>query len=194
MNKNSLNQIEKAILVLKSGGVIAYPTDTVCGIGCDVFNQKAVARLFKIKGRGFDKPLSIACSNIQMIREIANISKTDEQIISNFLPGPYTFLLKKKKNISDLITAGNELVGVRIPDDQIILEIINKFGRPIITTSANISGYDDVFECDKITLNVDFKVLGDCKHKRSSTVYDLVNKKILRSGVGVGKLKEYFSN
>ena len=188
-----IDQINQAVEVLKNGGVIAYPTDTVYGIGCDVLNEKAVRRVFEIKGRDFSKPLSIACADLKMVKKYIKKCSNFDAIASKLLPGPYTILLPKDELISDPITAGSDLVGVRVPNHKLCLSIIKKFGQPIITTSANLSGQPDIIKYDKIILPVDYIVHGKCKHNKPSTVIDLANKKILRRGVSASRAQKLLS-
>ncbi len=175
-----MNQIEKAVEILKKGGLIAYPTDTIYGLGVDIFNQTAVEKVFALKGRDFNKPLSIAVANFEMIERIAEISKNQRAILKQLLPGPITVLLKKKKEVSNLITANSELVGIRFPDNQWAIKIIKMAKFPITATSANLSGQRDVFRGQDIKLKVDFVVQGKCRYQKASTVVDLVNQKIIR--------------
>lgn len=187
-------QITEAVRILKNGGVIAYPTDTIYGIGCDVLNQKAIKKVFELKGREYSKPLSIACLDVHMVKEYAYVSAEIEKIIKGLLPGPFTLLLRKKKPISNLVTADLDKVGVRIPDNQLCLKTIKEFGRPIITTSANISGKEEITNYQNIQIPVDFIVKGKCKFNQSSTLFDPENKKILRKGVGADKLTKFINN
>lgn len=180
------NQIDRAVEVLKNGGVIIYPTDTVYGIGCDIYNEKAIERLIKIKKRS-DNPMSIAVSRVGMIKEVAIIENSE---MFNLLPGPFTFILKKK-NVSELITNGLDTVGIRIPDNDIALKIIEKFGKPIITTSANISRKPSPQSLREVDINADFVVQGECKYKLGSTIVDLKNKTILRKGAGDKLIQKY---
>jgi L-threonylcarbamoyladenylate synthase len=186
--------VEKAVKILKDGGVIAYPTDTLYGVGCDALNDKAVEKVYKIKERDFSKPMSIAVSSMEMLEQCVTIAEETKTLLEKILPGPYTILLPKKDIISSLITAGSDLVGLRILDYDLILEVIEKFGGPIITTSANLSGEADITKYEDITLPVDYIIKGECKYNRSSTVFDPINKKILRKGVGLEKIIEILNN
>lgn len=187
-------EIENAIRVLKNGGVIAYPTDTLYGIGCDALNGKAVKKVYKIKERDFSKPMSIAVSSMKMLEQYVTITEETKTLLEKTLPGPYTILLPKKDTISSLVTAGSNLVGVRIPDYDLILEVIEKFAGPIITTSANLSGETDITKYEDIILPVDYIIKGKCRYNQPSTVFDPINKKILRKGVGLEKIIEILNN
>lgn len=181
-------EINKTLKILNSGGIIAYPTDTLFGVGCDALNETAVKKVYEMKDRNFSKPMSIAVADIGMLEKYATISDKTKLLLEKILPGPYTILLPKKDVISDIITAGSQMVGVRIPEYDLILDIIEKFGKPIITTSANLSGEQDVTKYDDITLPVDYVIKGECKYNQPSTVFDPVTKKILRWGVNAKKI------
>jgi len=174
--------INKALNILNNGGVIAYPTDTTYGIGCDITDGTAVKRIFKIKGRDFQKPLSIACSSLEMVENYALTDKIIIGFLNQVFPGPVTLLLPKKAIVSDDITAGSDKVGVRIPDHAKTLELIRQLGHPIITTSANISGQADPVEANEVKLDVDYILPGDCSYKQPSTIIDMESRAIVRKG------------
>lgn len=176
-------QQQKALEILQNGGVIAYPTDTTYGIGCAILSPAAVKRIFEIKGRNFNKPLSIACSSLKMATKYSETDNLPADFLNKVFPGPVTLLLPKTDSISDLVTAESLRVGVRIPDYPEILEIIEALGEPIVTTSANISGQPDVVEFDDVKLEVDYIYEGTCHYKQPSTIIDIEHKKILREGV-----------
>ncbi|GAB4306140.1 MAG: L-threonylcarbamoyladenylate synthase [Methanobacteriaceae archaeon] len=182
------NKIEKIIEILKNGGVILYPTDTVYGIGANIFDKNAVKRVYSIKKRNYDMPLSVCVSNADEIEKIAYLNSDLRKFINNIFPGPFTVILQKKDHVPDIITAGSKKIGVRIPDSKLCMELSKEF--PITTTSANISG-------EKILESVDdiLRELGNVfdavieahslKNTIPSTVVDLTGSKpkILRKGV-----------
>ncbi|OYT43443.1 MAG: threonylcarbamoyl-AMP synthase [Candidatus Aenigmarchaeota archaeon ex4484_56] len=176
-----------AVEILKIGGVIAYPTETVYGLGANIFNENAVRRIFEIKKRPFGKPISVAVSGFDMIKDIAYLSQKNYKIIRKLLPGPITIILPKKEIVSELIAG--DFIGIRFPENDIALEIIDKANFPITATSANVSGEKEVTKPEDINLDVDYIVKGECKYQRPSTVVDLVNMKILRESVGIEKVK-----
>ena len=116
----------KAINALKNGKVIVYPTDTLYGLGADIYNVDAVRKVFEIKKRPDIMPLSIAVNNYKEVKNIAFVNTTAENLINTFLPGKLTLILKKKTTISDIITAGLKKVAIRIPDNKTALEILSK--------------------------------------------------------------------
>jgi len=179
--------IETAINALKEGKIVLYPTDTVYGIGANIFDLKAIQKVYEIKKRPLNKPLSVCVSTIEDIEKIAYLNEDLKKLISNILPGPFTVILKKKENIPPILTAGEQKIGIRIPDNRVCMELSKEF--PITTTSANISGQsipesiDGVLEQlgDEIDLILD---AGICKHGIHSTVIDMTVSppKILRKG------------
>jgi len=189
-----MNQIKKAVDILKKGGIIAYPTDTVYGLGANIFNQKAVRKVFQLKGRNFNKALSVAVANFQMIENIVYLSKENKEFIKKLLPGPLTLILPKKKIISNLITGRGELIGIRLPESEEAIKIVKEAKFPITATSANLSGKREITNPEELELNVDFIVKGACKYKKPSTVIDLVNRKIIREGAGLKKAKKVLEN
>ncbi len=188
--KGIKSQIEKAVDILRQGGVIAYPTDTVYGIGCNAFDEKAVKRILDIKSRANNSALLVAVSDFKMMEQVAFFTEKDRKFMEKFLPGPVAFILSKKPEISDLVTAKKKTLGVRIPDNKETIEIIKKARFPIITTSANFSGKKPVVKSKDIDLEVDFVVEGKCKYKKPSTIVDLINKTIIREGEGAIKVKK----
>jgi len=167
--------IKKARKILKNGGVIIYPTDTLYGLGADIFNREAVERIFRIKGRDFKKPLSIMVSSLKQIKNLAWVNQKQEKLIKTILPGPFTVLLKKKKKISYNITAGSEKVGLRIPASKICRQLSKDM--PITTTSANVSGFQPDLNINKIAKKfknqTDFILKGERLSGQPSIIIDL---------------------
>ena len=131
--------LSKAIAALRNGQVIVYPTDTLYGLGADIFNNEAVKKVFKIKKRKKTNPLPVAVANIKELEKIAFVDEKSRCLIKTFLPGKLTIVLKKKNNVSNLVTGGLDKVAIRIPNNKIALDLLSKFG-PITATSANIHG------------------------------------------------------
>ena len=135
---DKLKEVAKNI---KNGGIVIFPTETVYGIGVNPFNIKAVEKVYEIKKRPKEKPISLLISDLSMLYEISdNISNEELKVIKKFFPGPLTIILKKSKKIPDLVTAGKDTIGVRMPQNEIALKLINEVGVPLATPSANISG------------------------------------------------------
>jgi len=186
-NYNEEKVIKAAANTLESGGTIIYPTDTIYGLGANALDEKAVKKVFEIKKRPLDKPISVCVSKIEDIEEIAYLDENVEKEVIKLFPGPFTVILKKKEIISPILTAGGQKIGIRIPDNEISRKISMKF--PITTTSANISGEEVPNSPDKIIEQLKGKVdliidAGVYKDRIHSTVIDMTvfPPKILRSG------------
>ena len=132
--------IQKAVEIIKKGGVAVFPTDTVYGLLADARNEKAVAKIFKIKRRPKTKPLAIFIKDIKMARKYAFISKKQENFLKKNWPGKLTVILKSKNNLSEGVGAENKTIGIRIPDYKLINLLFEKINFPVAQTSANISG------------------------------------------------------
>ena len=179
------NIIDEAIKVLADGGVVLYPTDTVYGLGANIFDNKAVKRVFNIKQRSLLKPLSILVSDVDAIDLVAKLSLSQKEVINQHLPGPYTFILNKREIVPRVVTSGSALVGVRVPDCQIACRLASIF--PITTTSANLSD-EEILSCPKDILSqldcdVDLVIdVGELKSSNPSRIVDLSRKnpKIIR--------------
>jgi len=183
----SEDNIKKAAKIVKQGGLVIYPTDTVYGLGCDPFNKEAIQKVHSTKRRQ-NNPLPILGDTIENISKISTISDEDLNIAKKIWPGPITFVLPKK-NLSDLVTAGSDTVGVRIPRNRISLRLIELCDGLLVGTSANLSGerssltanqaYDQIGERVDIVLDG-----GATELRKESTVIKLVNGKIevLREG------------
>jgi len=132
------NKIEKIIEILKNGGVILYPTDTVYGIGANIFDKNAVKRVYSIKKRNYDMPLSVCVSNADEIEKIAYLNSDLRKFINNIFPGPFTVILQKKDHVPDIITAGSKKIGVRIPDSKLCMELSKSFPANCLIRSIDI--------------------------------------------------------
>ena len=109
---------------LRSGAVICYPTDTVYGIGCDIFNQKAIKRIFQIKNRAKHKPFSFMCSNLKNVNDYGHVSNMAYRIMRKALPGPFTFVLSASKLVPKIMITKQKTVGIRVPDNNICLALM----------------------------------------------------------------------
>jgi len=131
--------VTTAVDILRAGGLIIYPTDTVYGIGCDINNKAAIARVYHVKGIAKQKPLSFVCANIKAISKYARISTANYRHLRKYLPGPYTFILPGTREAPKALLSRQKTVGIRIPDHPLTLAIVEALGNPIISTSVNIS-------------------------------------------------------
>lgn len=166
--------IKEAVEVLKKGGVVLYPTDTLYGLGVDYENKQAVEKLRNLKG---GKRMSVIVSDIEMAKKYVEIDERTEKIIQEFLPGKLTLILPK-------IGGGN--LGVRIPNNDIALNLVKALGRPITSTSANKTGEPTKFSVEDILkdIEVDYVLDGGVLKDHASTIIDLTGEdiKILREG------------
>ena len=137
--------INKVVEALNNGGVIAYPTDTVYGIGCDLFNKGAIEKVYQIKGKQRNKPLSFICSDLSDISQYAYVQDYAYKIMKRLLPGPYTFILQATKLVPKIVQTKQKTVGIRVPDNRICFEIVKTLGHPIINTSIT-HNQDQLFD------------------------------------------------
>jgi tRNA threonylcarbamoyl adenosine modification protein (Sua5/YciO/YrdC/YwlC family) len=128
--------IKIAFEVLKKGGIIAYPTDTFYGIGCDIMNKKAIDKIYQIKNRPRNKPFSFICSGLKNISDYAKVTNYAYKTMRRLLPGPYTFILDGSRLVPQIMLTKRKTAGIRVPDHPICLELVEKLGNPIISTSA----------------------------------------------------------
>jgi tRNA threonylcarbamoyl adenosine modification protein (Sua5/YciO/YrdC/YwlC family) len=128
--------IRRVVEVLEGGGVIGYPTDTIYGVGCDLFNQDAIRKIHRLKKLEEKKPLSFICSDLKDISRYAYVSNYAYKMMKRLLPGPYTFVLKATKLVPKIAMTKQNTVGIRIPDNKICLTLVKELGHPIISTSV----------------------------------------------------------
>jgi len=133
--------IKEAAQIIKNGGIVVFPTETVYGIGVNALDETAIKKLYEVKERPLNKPISLLVNSMEMVEKIAKeISEVEYNIMKAFFPGPLTIILKKKDIVPNIVTANCETVGVRMPANEIALKLIEYAGTPIATPSANISG------------------------------------------------------
>jgi L-threonylcarbamoyladenylate synthase len=135
----SWRNIRAAAEVVRGGGLVVYPTDTVYGLGCDPFNVDAVQRVIRVKGRS-EKPMPILCSDLESVGHVAEVSERGRLVGRRFWPGPLTLVLKKKTGLPSVVTFGLPSVGVRIPEEDVALQLIRRCGGVLVGTSANRTG------------------------------------------------------
>jgi tRNA threonylcarbamoyl adenosine modification protein (Sua5/YciO/YrdC/YwlC family) len=128
--------IEKVIAVLRRDGIVAYPTDTFYGIGCDIMSKKAIEKIYLLKQRPKTKPFSFICSDLKNISDYAKVSNYAYKTMRRLLPGPYTFILEGSKLVPKIMLTRRRTAGIRVPDHSICLALVQKLGHPIISTSA----------------------------------------------------------
>ncbi len=182
--------INQVVETLRRGGVICCPTDTMYGIGCDIFDQKAVKRVYQIKRRPKDKPFSFMCSSLTNISDYGHVGNTAYRLMRKNLPGPYTFVLSGTKLVPKIMLTKQKTVGIRVPDHSICLAIIEALGNPLLNTSASLEDDDPVRTCydaDRLFgKQVDLIIDGGEIVPAPSTVISLLTEQpeILREGKG----------
>ena len=141
LSKKMQNQIEKAVEIMRKGGVVAYPTDTVYGLGAGIYNEDGIKRIYQIKKRSTKVALPVLLADAAQFHEVAmDLPPKAWQLVKNFMPGGLTLIVYRARLISDSITAGGDTVALRIPDHPVPYALIRGLGMPIVGTSANISG------------------------------------------------------
>lgn len=177
----------RAAGVLRSGGVIIYPTDTLYGLGANAFSDAAVDRVYAIKGREAGKPMHCMVADLAMAEEYAEVNDAARKIAETFLPGALTLVLKKKTGIAGGIARSMDTIGIRIPNNDFCVELAKAFGKPFTATSANRAGAEParIFEKVAAAVEADFAIDGgDAPLSKPSTVLNLVSgyPSILREG------------
>ena len=143
-------KIRRAVEALEAGEVIAYPTDTVYGLGCDLMNKKAIDRLYAIKGMDREHNLAFVCSDLSDIARYAIVENHQYRVLKHLLPGPYCFILEATREVPKLVQMKKKTVGIRVPNNAIIQAIAKELGRPVISTTAQRAGEDPFVDANEI--------------------------------------------
>ena len=182
--------IAKAVQILKDGGIIAYPTDTIYGIGCDIMNKKAIEKVYRLKRRDQNKPFSFICADLTDISQYAKVSNYAYKTMRRLLPGPYTFILEGSKMVPKIMLTKRKTAGIRVPAHEICLKLVEGLGNPIISTSANHEN-GEVFDNpsllhDHFGANIDMVIDGGIVSGEPSSVISLIkdSPEVLRMGLG----------
>ena len=189
-NEIKENELNESVEVLKKGGIVIFPTETVYGIGTNALCESSVKRIYEVKERPDEKPLSIMVSNKDEISKYAIIeNEIEKKIIDSFMPGPITIILKKKEGVFDYISSGKDTIGIRIPNNNIMLKLLQKAEIPIVAPSANISGRPSGIIFENILKDFSGKVDvaingGKCEISEPSTIVQIIDNEpiILREG------------
>jgi tRNA threonylcarbamoyl adenosine modification protein (Sua5/YciO/YrdC/YwlC family) len=182
--------IRKVVDVLREGGVIGYPTDTIYGVGCNLFNPEAIRKIHRFKKIEGNKPLSFICADLKDISRYAYVSNYAYKMMKRLLPGPYTFILKATKLVPKIAMTKQKTVGIRIPDNKICLALVKELGNPIISTSVykpDESLYNDPSEIEeRFGKQLDMIIDGGVIVAGHSSMIDLSNDvpKVIRKGKG----------
>jgi tRNA threonylcarbamoyl adenosine modification protein (Sua5/YciO/YrdC/YwlC family) len=176
--------VTKACEALEQGKIIAYPTDTFYGIGCDLMNKKGIELIYKLKNRPLKQPFSIVCDSLKEISLYAQVSNYAYKTMKRCLPGPYTFILEATQLVPKIMMTKRRTVGIRVPDNKICLAIVRTLGRPIISTSA---GFDDPSSIEEAyRKNLELVVDGGALFPEPSSVISLIDDvpEVIREGKG----------
>ncbi len=182
--------IKQVIACLKKGGVIAYPTDTYYGIGCDIMNKKAIEKIYYLKQRDKNIPFSFICSDLKNISQYAKVSNYAYRTMKRLLPGQYTFILEGTKLVPKIMLTKRKTAGIRVPDDRICESLIKELGNPVLSTSATSSTgeiFSDAWMIeDEFNHLIDIVIDGGSVPNKPSSVISLFNDEpeIIREGAG----------
>ncbi|HCV42286.1 MAG TPA: threonylcarbamoyl-AMP synthase [Bacteroidetes bacterium] len=184
--------IGKAVDVLRAGGVVIYPTDTVYGMGCSAEDKKAIEKIYLIKRQRQDKPFSFVCSDLKHISEYAHVSNAAFKVMKHLIPGPYTFILPaaKMKQLPKILVSKRKTVGIRVPDSPITQALVKELGHPILSTSVSFESGELVNDpytiIEKFKNQVEMIIDGDIPTSEPSSVIDLTDEtpKVVRVGAG----------
>ena len=176
--------IRRVVEVLQNGGVIAYPTDTVYGFGCSLYNKKAIERIYQIKRSEKNRPFSFICADLKDISLYSKVSNYGYKTMKRLLPGPYTFILEGTRLVPKIMLTKRKTVGIRVPDNKICLTIVRKFGRPIISTSAGLDDPQSIRDTHASYLNL--VIDGGVLYQSPSSVVSLIDDvpEVIRKGKG----------
>jgi len=198
LNINPVNPqvryIEAASEVLREGGLVIYATDTVYGLGCDLFNKKAIEHIYQLKGSRKQKRLSFICPDLKDIAKYAYVSNPSYKIMRHLLPGPYTFILEASRLVPKILLEKKKTIGIRVPDNVICQKLLVEFGNPIISTSASLPDQHYLNDPDEIAdifaHSVDLFLDSGFGGIVPSTIFDLSNEEpvIVREGKKFSKI------
>jgi tRNA threonylcarbamoyl adenosine modification protein (Sua5/YciO/YrdC/YwlC family) len=184
-------KLRRAVEALEAGEIIAYPTDTVYALGCDLANKKAIDRLYQVKGMDKRQPLAFICSDLADVSKYAVVDNHAYRLLRRVLPGPYTFVLKATREVPKILhTSDRRTVGIRVPDAPIVVEVVRALGRPVISTTAHKPGDEhmviDARDIEATFPGVGLVLDGGLGGREPTTVIDLSHGSIdiVREGAG----------
>ncbi|MGN0965990.1 MAG: L-threonylcarbamoyladenylate synthase [Candidatus Coprovivens sp.] len=181
--------MKEIVEVIKDGGVVIMPTDTIYGIIADATNESAIQRVYEMKKRNENKPMLMLVNGKEMLEKyVSSINDVERKLIDELWPGALTIILKKK-NVSDLLTGGLDTVGIRFPDNELLIDIMNELNVPLLSTSVNVSGAESATCINNISNSILDSIdyvydVGECKGEPSTIVVVNNNElKVLREGI-----------
>lgn len=182
--------IHKAVDILRQGGLIIYPTDTVYGLGCSLFNKKGIEKIYEIKKQNRKQPFSFICADLKDISRYAKVSDFAYKIMKRLLPGPYTIILEASRIVPKIILPKRQTTGIRVPGNAICLALVGELGEPVISTSVkNNQGefINDPWQIEETFRHcVDLVIDGGILSPEPSSVLSLINDEVevIRAGKG----------
>lgn len=189
--------INKAVEVLRNGGVIIYPTDTVYGIGCDIYNHDALQKIYDIKHESGTKLFSFICPDLKDIAKYAKVSDYAYKAMRKLLPGPYTFVLPAAKDVPKKLWTKRKTVGIRIPNHPIALMLAKELGNPIVSTSVTNRKGEILFNPEEIKVifnpHVDLMLASGSLEGNPSSIVDLSNEEPEVLRIGAGDVSMFYS-
>lgn len=181
-------KIERAVAALRRGEVIAYPTDTVYGIGCDIMQKKAVDRVYQIKGMPKDQPLAFVCPDLSDIARYAIVDNQTYRLLKRGTPGPFVFILNATREVPRILMMKRKTVGIRVPANPVAQALVRALGHPIVSTSASWQGeqLNDPDEIDDRFRGLDMVLDTGYGGLEPSSVIDLTGPepRVVRVGLG----------
>jgi L-threonylcarbamoyladenylate synthase len=194
-----MSDVERAAQALREGELVVYPTETVYGLGADATDPDAVERVFELKGRSRDKPVSMGVPDVESAREYTRPTEREIAFMREFLPGPVTVVVERGDTVPDILTAGRDRVGVRIPDSEVALELYETAGVPVTATSANLSGSGSVRQVSELSDEIVDGVAavvdtGETPGGQGSTVVDVSAGTVHRRGPLAGEIEDWLAD
>lgn len=181
-------KVQRAVDALLAGEVIAYPTDTVYGLGCDIANKRATDRLYQIKGMDRSHPLAFLCPDLSEIAKYALVDNQVYRILKRFLPGPYCFILQATREVPRILQTKRKTIGIRVPNHEVTRSLVRGLGRPVISTTAQRSGavHVDAREIDDDFVGLGLVLDAGAGGVAPTTVVDLTVQpvEVVREGAG----------
>ncbi|WP_436925311.1 L-threonylcarbamoyladenylate synthase [Halosimplex amylolyticum] len=190
-----MNDVARAARAIEDGELVVYPTETVYGLGANAVDADAVERVFAVKGRARDKPVSLGVPSVERAREYTEPTERELAFMREFLPGPVTVVVERREVVPDVLTAGRDRVGVRVPDHELALELLDASDAPVTATSANLSGTGSVREVaelsDEVREAVGVVLDGGRTDGMESTVVDVETGEIHRRGAMSAEIESW---
>ena len=187
-------KIRRAVELLEQGDLLAYPTDTVYGLGCDLFNKGAIERLYQAKGMTKDKSLAFICADLSDIARYAVVENAAYRVLKRILPGPYCVLLNATREVPKMVQTRQKTVGIRVPSHPVTLALVRELGRPLISTTAAMSGEDplvDPWEIDERFPALSMVLDGGPGGLLPTTILDLTGEQVRVVREGAGPVDEF---